>query len=1289
MTTNIIAEFACSRYTDADFGRIPTGKSVGDFKEYPVIVGSNFSDEYNETLNSGTIVLSQVVAKDRLSYIKSYQYVRVYDKTSYNSTTGKYDFDMLFLVDNFQEKENNITEHIFQYTIRLMSETKWLEKFQCPNLTQTHKIFSNGSTSKKTIYQYICRYMDLYVPKIKYSSNGTNWSYKLLITVPGHNQEEDVSVSWVNADFEQQGSDYILTAHSSTVVSEADLDSVKSTSIVIGNTYRNVLSECTATFDKLNRYFVLHAVAKSPSVWPLGQGIATINYVYDDTTNDFYKHFNVSSFDSGSSAYTLRQLLTLLMNQIGCIPTVSHRVLGYLDYQKDAVSFADNGDYTLGNTVNFINRSLSSDSFVNTLVNMSEGVLDSENQVISETLGFRDKSSILLKQTQNLYLETRFPIYKVEKFTINFSGNGQLNYPKLHTSVDPTTYRNDVNTTVSCIFGFKTATDIPNGFTITTRPGTNIPRISFCVDAQQSPNLTLRGPSIYPLKATSDGGYDYFYNGDIIADYPGDLTTTTGSIIYHADFPELEGETVDAAYIDFMCDLTYYKDPTGTNVLSFRVINSTFELTDGFVTTFKQDITPLLKENSVRQYLKTDFTEMENDDIETLEDLAKYVYGTIGYSIGSKTISGFSQVYNVGSTSPLGWLQRNYTYIENILNFIKKNIIPDEEFIKSITDKFKIPFVVSDIVKNSGERENNLMLNNVGIIFPDISNIAFFGLGEFNFVELFFDIVYQPLNSFNLNFVKQDEDIDIPISQYDGNASGLTDFDRLSIHEQEQVDRIGNETLFISQRVPRGEYSEKVRDFSEGPLVFKDDTNRDGDIDDDDKGVDYIIFKRSYQINNNCYNVSYTGSKDAVLKNYFTSIRTKYRAYQYVDYNSSVLRKEKDVVFVRLGEDYYDGDDRIWLGSLETENHNYYDNLSNFLCYIAGEDYDENDKKLKYVVSHGRNDQAQEQYVKNDISLITNRTSFSIIYEDCDNVGNGTYISNENFERSWDLNEYQDDDGERKPVKIGGVPQSWQIWDEETYNEKHMVSYLHDIDFYDKEYYNNYENAIIPPNPISTPDLVAIIARLYGINQQAALSPIVKDDLIDTQDPAQFAITVVDKNDGTNFERTFYKDYAERINHTVQFIYYSSSKNILFTGNLIDGNKFCGKTGAGHIINAVTTSEDFSVSEEDYALAAADVIASGSSVGNYISVDEGGNSITVTWNDQTILKFGYYSGGLFRDFIAFRKPKNAGSTTTFYLSLNDTKSDYVMSEKNGILHRKYKVDSTLTGRRVKNNNSNR
>ena len=68
MIKDIVAIFSCSLYTQVYYnaGNIPSGKVVGDFKEYHVVSGSTFSDEYNETLNSASILIDQVNVKDRL-----------------------------------------------------------------------------------------------------------------------------------------------------------------------------------------------------------------------------------------------------------------------------------------------------------------------------------------------------------------------------------------------------------------------------------------------------------------------------------------------------------------------------------------------------------------------------------------------------------------------------------------------------------------------------------------------------------------------------------------------------------------------------------------------------------------------------------------------------------------------------------------------------------------------------------------------------------------------------------------------------------------------------------------------------------------------------------------------------------------------------------------------------------------------------------------------------------------------------------------------------------------------
>ena len=100
-----------------------------------------------------------------------------------------------------------------------------------------------------------------------------------------------------------------------------------------------------------------------------------------------------------------------MIQQVGCIPVVRNRKLTFLDFQLDLVPF-NASEYT----INYIDEAISSDSYANTLVNMSQNILDSENEVISETLGFRDSANSLLKQKDQIVFRAFLNMCKVMKF---------------------------------------------------------------------------------------------------------------------------------------------------------------------------------------------------------------------------------------------------------------------------------------------------------------------------------------------------------------------------------------------------------------------------------------------------------------------------------------------------------------------------------------------------------------------------------------------------------------------------------------------------------------------------------------------------------------------------------------------------------------------------------------------------------------------------------------------------------------------------------------------------------
>lgn len=1324
MTNNLTANFACSVYEVGE--TLPAGKSVGDFKDYPIVVGSVVNDEYSETLDSATIRLSQVALKDRLTTIQPYQCVRVFDKS------GNTNIDQVMLVDSYEEKENNITKgsRFFGYTINLMSQTKWLEKFQCPNLVITHTVNSDGTTTAKTIFDKIYEYAQLFIPKMKmaYDDNGTTkWHYEPLIRVPG---SPNANLGVLPRDI-VNGTLIITQEGNLKFVYEAlNCFSFTLTESVQGDGWTNIYLTNNLPFAvtfpdgfKIGEYredgedsdisfyngdrtiqpyetiFVDNVSDSATSISLYFETekeiVPSIDLTEEQEENDFVNRFNVRCADMAFTAPTLRQLFTALMQQVGCIPTVKNRTLGFLDFQKPGVPFAQTGnDYYLDNTVNYVSRSLSSDSYVNTLVNISEQVLDSGNEVISETLCFRDSGNVLLQQEKNLYLETSFPIYKVNKCIMHgpgkFDGFVSSGYG-CFTPLSQTPWEYSDVDMPQCYYGcsyialennikeitwtISIATDSPSvGFTVRNCKllflGKRYSGGFYTIGEQTISDFTIT-PSNSTRENIRLADNDADYRFDVL-NYKKTFTSGNSSIV---------GFTISGTFVNNTNgktqDFTFYKFttqdedqsqqssidcfapfdnsvaghlPMGAAVVRYKLNNLVLDR--------ELDISKLIVESQQRELLSRDYLMMsielnisnQNTSI-TTDKLSKYVYGTVGYTIGSTKISGFSEVYSKGYGTVFGWIQENFTYIENITSAL---CYDNTQVEKAIQKNFpNLPIVEIRGAYASGSRglgQGTYRVNDFKFYNPNealnnplnpYSNKPFFS-------TFWFDIYYQPLNSFNMSYVKSLEDVDIPLEQYDSNASGVSDFDRLSLNEQEQVDRIGNETLTISQRAT--DYLQ-VRDFSQGPLIYKDDTDRDGDMDENDNGIDYVIFKRSFAIKNNCFNVSYVGSKDAILKDYFTSIRTKYRAYQYINVGQSTTRKEKDVIYVRISTDRYDGDNKVWLGAYSYFNEG---NMQNFIYDINNQSSDakisyECEKDIGKVWSSGSY-LTETQTIKNSVSIITTSNTMGFIYQYMDYIGVGPYIN-----QITQVVQFSKDE------KLGGIPQQWHIW-ADGYNEKHTVSFVSSIDFYN----NNVAEGVS--------------SRVKKIQK----SPIVDSSYLDLEGSEHNIFSICDDNSvtPTNYKaikRTFYKDPFELINHTVQFIYYAPNKDVLFGEDFIAGAPLVGRFD--HPFNALIGTNDFSLKTTEYNYSTNDSLYYGSSINDYIS--RGMNSITITWpTGKTVVKLCYrtYRSGNSKliDIAVFKRPSNNEATTTFYFSFNDTKTDYVLEDKDGILYRRYKVSTYTT-----------
>lgn len=845
------------------YARFASEKAQYAEKKFPVVFDAPISEEYSETLDSASIIVPNLYQQ---LDIEPYQECCL-EIVSNGKTTLKH-----FLIDSFTESMTNVEKPIYTYTINLMSETKYLEKAQCPNLCITHSEVSG----QKTITHYIELYMALYCPKIKmYDETLKEWNYKPLIAV-----SEEVKTK-----------------------------------------------------------------------------------------------FNVPCADMSLSAPTLRQALTSLMIQKKCIPVVVNRVLDFMDLAKEPSAFTGNeGRITA-------ERAMSSDSYVNTLVNMSDNVLDQEDSIVSESLVFRDRDNVLLKQKENLVLETRYPIYSVSKFAMNFYCNTNLliNHSFRHK------YRYIGNTGY---FGIRINSadtevlQVTNGDSEKSYEGYFDITVNICYWQNDAFHVAktkkITSTSMKYLVGSTDKEIELFKPSE--EGYSKVKNFTNRFAIVSATFHGKVIDTGEAVNLDFFISDAYglsaggyivptmFSVPYATNdneaqvSVAFNPSNwGVVDVIGGWKMSYlyKKDITPLLVENSKRSQLNVDFLAMPTK-FSNLDEMSKWLYCTVGFSVGSNKIEGFSTTYSKTN----GWWDTEKTYIENIFNAIQGmypmsdtiNNASMHDFFGGAFDGFEAGI---DIYT-----KNNEMINP---FFTDVYNN--------NFALMFFDISYLPLNKVVMRHFK--DEVNLPIEQLNTADNGISSAVMLSLNQQDTIDRLGNDVLGIHERV------NSLDDLCPLPC------ERNG----------YTIFKREYKIGKNAIDVNYYASKNHIIKNYFTSIQTKYRAYEYVDYDKSVLRRESDCVHVLFStKGYINGDDLL-------TTHKEFP-----LSLIDGIMDKRYGKKLKYSY----NGFGIEHY-KSECATYTTNSSVYLNFTQFDNGSEGIFIDGK----------YLDINGKYASNPIGGIPQQW------------------------------------------------------------------------------------------------------------------------------------------------------------------------------------------------------------------------------------------------------------------------
>lgn len=279
----------------------------------------------------------------------------------------------------------------------------------------------------------------------------------------------------------------------------------------------------------------------------------------------------------------------------------------------------------------------------------------------------------------------------------------------------------------------------------------------------------------------------------------------------------------------------------------------------------KQDITKLVKLNSERNLLSSDWNNFTENPPTNIDLMSTYKLCTVGYDIGSNYITGWGTKYSY----PKGWWQVDKTYIENIVTKI---------------DEYT-PYGIYDygyVTKLGGLTEGETFSTS-GDFFDKLVNP--FSNNSLGMKSFFFIVDYNAFYNGTVIHSKDNARDDVVIN--DNSSSSLTLLEKDGLFQKEKINRFGNKAIQINALY------QNINDIQELGSVYDDDV---------------IIYHREYSITDKAINVVYYGTKDYVLKNYFVSVYAKHRTYNLMSYGESVTRAENRKMYLMLSKDtcYYE-----------------------------------------------------------------------------------------------------------------------------------------------------------------------------------------------------------------------------------------------------------------------------------------------------------------------------------------------------------------------------------------------
>lgn len=300
---------------------------------------------------------------------------------------------------------------------------------------------------------------------------------------------------------------------------------------------------------------------------------------------------------------------------------------------------------------------------------------------------------------------------------------------------------------------------------------------------------------------------------------------------------------------------------------------------------FRQDITPLVLQNSVRNLMSEDWSSLSTLP-ETIEKLSKYKFCTVGYDIGGKHITGWGDRYQYIE----GWFRKERTTIENMLLWLSRQ----KPKYYSFSENDFPSNTLFDIYRNSlvFEESNTIKTNIISPASnPDWANsipwLSYF-INDFTqkIKTIFFECEYEGFIDSAVIISKDEHDGDVVSNDNVANSLSIVETDGKL--EKSKANRLGNAAKVINARV------NNLND-----ILSLGDYNNENEI----------IYKISKTFEKDYISVTYYLCKNYVLKNYYTSVWAKERPFSLASYGESVQRNENRYMclFLSLDKQYYQG----------------------------------------------------------------------------------------------------------------------------------------------------------------------------------------------------------------------------------------------------------------------------------------------------------------------------------------------------------------------------------------------